>query len=45
MTAIGFIGGGHCPDAHAETLREDGADLVVDSHAGLPAAIAGLLDA
>ena len=45
MTVIGFIGGGHCPDAHGETLREEGADLVIDGHADLPVAIAELLDA
>lgn len=35
MTAIGFVGGGHCVTDHAARLRANGADLVVDTHAEL----------
>jgi HAD superfamily hydrolase (TIGR01509 family) len=37
MTAVGFIGGGHCLDDQAEHLLANGADVVVDAHADLAA--------
>ncbi len=33
MTAIGFAGGGHCLDGHAEELLAAGADVVFATHA------------
>jgi beta-phosphoglucomutase-like phosphatase (HAD superfamily) len=40
MTAIGFTGGGHCLDDHAQRLRNSGADLVFAAHADLAAHLA-----
>jgi HAD superfamily hydrolase (TIGR01509 family) len=37
MTAIGFVGGGHCVAGHAARLRANGADLVFGTHAELAA--------
>ncbi len=42
MTVIGFTAGGHCPAGHGEALKSDGADIVVDAFAALPAAIESL---
>lgn len=30
MRAVGFIGGGHCGPGHAESLRAEGADVIVE---------------
>jgi HAD superfamily hydrolase (TIGR01509 family) len=35
MTAVGFIGGGHCLDNHAEQLLANGADVVFEAHSEL----------
>lgn len=32
MTAVGFVGGGHCLEDHAKHLLANGADLVFDTH-------------
>ena len=40
MTAIGFVGGGHCPPGHAARLAASGAALVVERMADLLPAIA-----
>jgi HAD superfamily hydrolase (TIGR01509 family) len=37
MTAIGFVGGGHCLPDHAARLRAHGAELVFRTHAELAA--------
>ena len=37
MTAIGFAGGGHCLEGHAEELLAAGADVVLATHAEIAA--------
>jgi len=42
MTAIGFVGGGHCAPGHAHRLRAAGAASVVAAMPELPPALAAL---
>lgn len=42
MRVIGFTGGGHCPDGHADVLTAAGADTVIGEFAALAVAIDGL---
>lgn len=44
MKAIGFTAANHCLDEHGATLREAGADVVVQTYAGLNLAISNLLN-
>jgi beta-phosphoglucomutase-like phosphatase (HAD superfamily) len=39
MTVIGFTGGGHCVDGHADMLRAAGAAAVIGDFASLDAAL------
>jgi beta-phosphoglucomutase-like phosphatase (HAD superfamily) len=43
MTVIGFAGGGHCVDGHADMLCAAGAATVITDFADLDAAVAGVL--
>ena len=40
MTAIGFVGGGHCGPGHGSRLAAAGAALVIERMADLPPALA-----
>jgi HAD superfamily hydrolase (TIGR01509 family) len=42
MTAIGFVGGGHCRPGHAERLRAAGASAIVPAMSALLPALAAL---
>jgi HAD superfamily hydrolase (TIGR01509 family) len=42
MTAIGFVGGGHCGTGHADRLRSAGAALVVETMTELLPALTAL---
>jgi len=42
MTAVGFVGGGHCLPDHAARLQAHGADLVLRTHAELATHLRGL---
>ena len=42
MTAIGFVGGGHCRLGHADRLRQAGASVVVEAMTELLPALAAL---
>ena len=42
MAVIGFVGGGHCGQGHAERLRSAGAATVIAAMTELPAALAAL---
>ncbi len=39
MKVVGLTAGGHCMDGHADILLDSGADIIVDSYAGLAGAI------
>ncbi|WEX91410.1 HAD family hydrolase (plasmid) [Sinorhizobium garamanticum] len=41
MTALGFVGGGHCPPSHAARLKEAGAKHVFDRFEDLLAIVEG----
>lgn len=40
MKVVGLTAGGHCLDGHADILSSSGADVIVESYAALPAALA-----
>lgn len=42
MTALGFVGGGHCLPDHAERLRANGAERVFGTHAEMAAHLQSL---
>lgn len=39
MRVVGFTGGGHCGPAHADTLRQAGASVIIARMADLPEAV------
>jgi HAD superfamily hydrolase (TIGR01509 family) len=44
MRVLGFVGGGHCVDGHAERLRALGAAAIFDDMADLPRLVAALAE-